>query len=259
VDLEQSLTDLVLGPRDGLVRHGDAAEGQAGRGARGEQFGAAGERERHCVVDRDRGLGHVGRCVVTVAGDEPAADGVVRLDGQLRAGVVERAESQRVRVPGQHRQRVLHDVAEPERDHLAAGEPQATGALEVLERLCHRVGIDRFGQLPGESRSDGPERAVALTRGRERAVQVDADRHHRQRCDALGELGRGPHGAHGVRARRADTDAEQIEDGDRHVRHPNPSGRNTSPAARPRRRRPAVPQRPHAVAGVNGGAHPLPA
>ena len=89
----------------------------------------------------------------------------------------------------------------------------------------HRVGRDRVDEVrlvPGEPEHDGLHAAVAVPRRAEGAEQLDP--HGRgagqlaRRGEPRDEPGRGPHRAHGVRARGSDPDLEHVEHGNAHGR-----------------------------------------
>ncbi len=143
--------------------------------------------------------------------------------GDLLAAGVERAELERIGMALEDRQRALPQVVDPEGDLLRIGQPDAPGAAHPLGALDDLIGLDEIRLHPFEAEQDRVEGAVAAAGRGERAEDVDLEGGHLidPLADELGEARGRPHRPHGVGARRADADGEEVEDADRHGTAPD--------------------------------------
>jgi hypothetical protein len=91
----------------------------------------------------------------------------------------------------------------------------SAGAAQRVEPRLHGLGPHRVGRVAEQAEDHALVGRVAVARGAERAEQVDVQaRHLRQHAapfEPLREQQRRAHRAHGVRARRADADLEDVE------------------------------------------------
>ncbi|OIQ83301.1 hypothetical protein GALL_348880 [mine drainage metagenome] len=183
--------------------------------AQREQFGAAVERQRqHFGVRRDRGLP---RAVGQRLGgeDEAAADRVVDALEQQLAGVVPRLQLHAVGVSGQRFAALQQQVGRGvERDVVFAEQLQPPS--QRGEPRVDGVDVDAFGLLAEQAEQHRLVAAVAAAGRRQRAVQpalkLRGARQQLLLAQRQHEQTRRAHRTDGVRARRADADAEQIED-----------------------------------------------
>ena len=134
-----------------------------------------------------------------------------------RAAVGEvRGESHAVGVAGQEAlvPDDVHGLVEAHRG--AAAKRQGARFADAGEDRLGLVGVDPLGRLAGEAEDHRAVSGVAAAGERERAVEVTG--HPPGRNFVLnqhaGEAVRGAHRPHGVRARRADADGEQVDDAD---------------------------------------------
>ncbi len=130
---------------------------------------------------------------------------------------------------------------------MHTSEVERPGRANVDEPLLDVIGIDRIGQVAFEPEQHGLVGAVALARGTERAVQLDAQRAHLLEHAALAharrEAARGDHRTDGMRARGPDADLEEVEGADVHgvltVRDKPGSARRAAPPGCAQQLRPA--------------------
>ncbi len=223
-EVEQAGAHLGLGAPRGLVGHHDAADRQARLGAALEQLVPRGEREA------DRGL--VGDDLVAadlvLVEDEPTPDGVVLAlpQGLLaldRRGRLPRREAHAVRMEGQRGPAVQDHVGVDGARHVVAPrEPQHPAGADLLEPGVGATGVGRLRLLALEAEHDRLHRSVAVAGGPQRAEQLGLDAtdplEDTVGPQAVGEGVGGPHRSHGVGARRADPDGEQVERADGHER-----------------------------------------
>jgi hypothetical protein len=104
-----------------------------------------------------------------------------------------------------------------EGDLVPAGKREAPGLADSADDDVGFVGIALVGALAREAEQDGTVGGVAFAGQRQAAVKRDIDplglleqRLLRQRID---KAAGGRHRPHGMRARRADPDLEEIENG----------------------------------------------
>ena len=187
VDLESGFAAVLEQPRSGVEFEGCC-------GPRG--FRAAGLARAH---------------------DEAAADAVELLAGEHGAGGIVRGEAHAVRVPGQHLIEVEQQVQRlVEGDLPPAEQADPAGAADALQCRFDGGGVERIGRHALEAEQDGAVGAVAAAGEGQRAVEL---RRHlvggveqaallEQRHEAVRRI----HRTHGVGARGADADLENIED-----------------------------------------------
>ncbi len=174
------------------------------------------------VVGDDRVLaGH--RVLVD---DEAAADRVVGLLQQGRAGGVIREERHAVGVVGQGAAAVEDEFGGFVEVDLMGGayfrpeQAQALGGADALDLVVGGFDVHGAGGVAFEAEEDGLGGAVAVAGGAQGAEEfgADADRLGEQAVllEASDEHPGGAHRADGVGAGGADADGEEVEDGDGH-------------------------------------------
>ena len=103
---------------------------------------------------------------------------------------------------------------------VLAQQGQLLAAADVQQRRGDLVGVDAVGLVPGQAQQHGAVGAVAPACGAERAeqlgVQLLGGAQQARRLELAGKVPGGNHGAHGVRAGRADADLEEVENADGH-------------------------------------------
>ncbi len=204
---------LFVGQGEGRHRQarGLAVRQQLGAGAVGVGQAGAG------AQGVGRGLvGHVEHARAVFVHHEATADRVVHAPQQGRAVRTKGMELHAVGVVGQAFAPHQQVRARHERQRVAAQQGKLPAGVDGVDGGADLVGVDLLGQVPGQAQQHGPVGAVAHARGGERAEQLHLQPLHggqQAQCVKLaGELARSDHGAHGVGARGADADLEQIED-----------------------------------------------
>ncbi len=206
---------VAVGTKGAFVGGHQACDGQA-RALRHRQQAFAGV----------EGIGHRRRNIVgTVAADllfiadEAAADGEVAAPGHFGAGRVEGGEDQGVGVLLQPLSPSPDDVPlRIEGDVGVRAQPQAPARRDGLQRRLPGVGVHGGRSIARQAQDHRPVRAVAPAGEGEGGVELDlhpgdvAKPPHG--LEPFDEPARGGHRAHGVAARRADSELEQVEDAD---------------------------------------------
>ncbi len=149
--------------------------------------------------------------------DEAAADRVVVLFAQHAAAARQCVEAHAVGMAWQplvmHEEQ-LHRLVEG--DLVLAEQADAPARADALHRGLDAVRIDGLGVGAFEAGEHGAIGAVAEAREGERAVETYGDLLRRRELPRAlqrqHELPRRPHRPHGVRARRADADLEDVKD-----------------------------------------------
>src|SRR6185437_9487004 len=182
-----------------------------------------------------RPLGRLARLTLPAADDEAAADRVVLLLAQRLAIRRRCGEAHAVRMPGQAlgtQQQKLRLLVEF--DLVPAEQPDAAAPADALQSRLDAVGIDRLGVAALETHEHRAVGPVAEAGQGERAVKTHRHllgcRQQPVALQAQGELVRGAHGPHGVRAGRPDADLENIEDAQRHFWKTSSRALRPSPA-----------------------------
>jgi hypothetical protein len=217
-DPQQALGDLFVAAPGLLVLAHDLAHGnRMGCAVLEQLFGCCERVLERGGVRLDRAPG--GDALVD---DETAADGVIDAAADLLSARVERREAQPVRVEGQAlplEQQVLGGL---EVDVLLLEQLQPSGFLDPLDELRDSLDLDAFGRLAQQAEDDGLVAAVAPPRSAEAAEQLGADRlrslDELRVVQILSEHPPGSHRSDRMRAARADSDLEELEDADRHRR-----------------------------------------
>jgi hypothetical protein len=185
-----------------------------------EQLGGAGERVRQILLlicIHFHGL---------AAGDNrPTPDR--QIDGlvQHRALIIEGLETHAVGMLGQLLVAVEAQVTLTfEVDRPAAEEIQASVLADRRDPRWNRLDVDTLRRLALEAKQHRLWRAVARAGRGERTVKIDGDAldpgEHFLRLERLDERTRRAHRADGVRRRRTDANAEEVEDARGHTGHP---------------------------------------
>ena len=169
--------------------------------------------------------------------DEAAADAVILLFGQYLQRRVVRREAHAVGMPGQHLIQVKQQIERlVEGDLVPAQQADPACDANSVQSRLHGGSIDGVGTEALQAQQDGPVGAMAAAGEREGAVELSGylDRTIEQITgrEQLDEAARRVHRTHGMRARWADADLENIEDAQTHAFIPWASQRpiHTPPA-----------------------------
>ncbi len=219
-DTQQATAGLCFRPPGGLVGEHQLADGQPMGSAVIEQLGSAAKGVGQCGGVLDDAIAAGGLFV----DHESATHRVVLAATELQAGGVEGAEDQAVGVEGQRPADEGQLRPAVERDRVLAEQAQFATLADRRQARRDAVGIHRFGMFALQPEQHGLVAAVALAGSAERAVQLDLDGAGRCQlpvtAQAFGKAQGGAHRSHRVRAGRADTDLEQVEDTEGHWEAP---------------------------------------